>query len=417
MASAEKRGKVWRVRYKKPDGTWGSESGFPTKTAAMKRGNDLEADLRNGRYVDPRKSRTIFADWVPVWMAAQSVAPGTVDKRRRLLKAHLLPKWGNTPINEINLFAAKAWANHELKCAESTRGHALTLLSMIITGAVDAGMLNANPLYGRRIAKSAGRTVGGAIKDEKVWVQPPQAVAVARRLSEPMQLMVITAAWTGMRWGELAGLHRSNCLLPRHVQLEDGTPWTRWVLRVDAALGALHEVGEERPAHLLVDGGPETRTKLYLGPPKNVNSVREIDLPPFLVSLLRSHLAVWPHDYPFSTPRGKFWRRPNFGRTFRPAADGRPMEPARQGTRGRKAWSPVATGLTMHGLRHSHDTWMKDDKVDRALRFQVMGWAVQDIEGTYEHVTPDMRWSRIESLQARWERANASLAVEAEAGS
>ncbi len=61
MAYAEKRlstakgskGKIsWRSRYKKPDGTWGSEPGFPTKKTAENWGEEQEAAIRAGRWID-----------------------------------------------------------------------------------------------------------------------------------------------------------------------------------------------------------------------------------------------------------------------------------------------------------------------------------------------------------------------------
>jgi integrase len=78
------------------------------------------------------------------------------------------------------------------------------------------------------------------------------------------ELMVITAAYTGMRWGELSGLDRDN------VDLDKG------VIYVHPEVGALHEVGG----------------KLFLGPPKTADSVREIDLPPFLTDRIRRSLAT-----------------------------------------------------------------------------------------------------------------------------
>jgi integrase len=427
MANAEKRGKSWRVRYKQPDGTWGSESGFPTKSAAMKRGNDLEADIRHGRYVDPKKARTPFGEWAAEWMAAQDVAPNTVAKRRRLLKNHLMPKWEHTPLCDINLFAAKAWAN-QLTCAASTKRHVMTLLSMILTGAADAGCLLANPLYGRRISKKSSKKTAAAPSDEEVWAQPEDAYAIAQRLIGVSRLMVITAAWMGFRWGELTGLHKSNCLLLRSDKL-NGKPWARHVIRIDPAVGSLHEVEvalteeeleawrtaeDERIAKGLAAGRsprrkkePENRVELFLGPPKNETSAREVDVPSFLVDLLSQHMATWPHEYVFSTPsEGQHWRRGNFGRQqLRPAADGRAASERRPGTAGRPGWEPILPNLTMRGLRHTHDTWMKEDRIDRSLRFLTMGWAVQDIEGVYEHVTPQMRKDRLDGLEARWERA------------
>lgn len=424
MASAEKRGKQWRVRYKLPNGTWGSESGFPTKSAALARGRDLESDVRHGRFVDPRRAQTPFGEWSKIWMDAQNVAPGTTAKRRRLLSALLLPEWEHTPLCDITLFAAKSWAAKNTTHAPVTVQHALTLLSMILTGAADAGYILGNPLFRRT------RTTGRAHhqhKEEAVWAQPDKAVEIADRLGDCRGLMVLTACWTGLRWGELAGLHRSNCLLVRSDTVGKKRIM-RHVLRIDPKVGSLQEVEyelteeereswakaeEERLAAAISAGKspkrrktPDHRVELYVGPPKTVTSARDVDLPPFLVDLLGQHLASWPHDYVFATPtNGAFWRRGNFGRlALRPAADGRLAIEPKTKYRGRDAWEPILPGFTMRGARHTHDTWLKEDRVDRALRFQRMGWAVQDIEGTYEHVTPEMRREMLEKLQARWDR-------------
>ncbi|MFE2911307.1 hypothetical protein [Kitasatospora indigofera] len=425
MAHAEKRGKSWRVRYKMPNGETASESGFLTKSAALKRGRDLEADIRHGRYVDPRRAGTPFGEWAATWMAAQEVAPSTVAKRRRLLSRHLLPEWQHTPLRDINLFAAKAWGNKQT-CSPTTVGHALTLLSMILTGAADAGYLLANPMYGRNRKTGARREE----KVEQVWAQPDEVVRIADRLGDVAGLMVITEAWMGLRWGELAGLHRDNCLLVRRDRLENGKPSMRHVIRIDPQKGSLHEVEfplskaeltswrareEERIAAAVAAGRvprqraePEHQVRLFLDPPKNEKSAREVDVPPFLVELLSQHMATWPHEFVFSTPGGQWWRRGNFTRQrLRPAADGRAAIPRKVGTAGRPGWEPILPGVTMRSLRHTHDTWMKEDRVDRALRFATMGWVVKDIEGTYEHVTPQMRIERLDALQARWERAQA----------
>lgn len=440
MAYAEKRGSgknPWRARYKRPDGMLGSEPGFRTKKAAEAWGEDQEAAIRAGRWQDPEKARTPFGEFAPVWMAAQKVAPATANKRRYLLNRHLLPAFEKTPLCQINLFTAQAWANKQT-CAPATVNASLTLLSSILTGAADAGYLLANPMYGRRrkaidrpehdVTKQHG-TVDHTEDDEQevVWAQPEDVYALYRRLGGMAGLMVVTAAYTGLRWGELTGLHRSNALLKRADKI-DRQPFERTVLRIDPKVGSLHEVEfeldeaelvawhaaeDQRLAECREKGWkakrrkePKTVVKLYLGPPKNKTSAREVDLPPFLVTLWEKHLAEWPHEYVFATPEGKWWRRGNFARShLRPAADGREAIERKRGFAGREKWEPILPGLTMHGLRHSHDTWMKDDRVDRALRFETLGWSVSgDIEGVYEHVTPRMRKERLEALEARWRR-------------
>jgi integrase len=441
LAYGEKRGSgktPWRARYKRPDGTLGSEPGFRTKRAAEEWGEDQEAAIRAGRWQDPEKARTPFGEFAPVWMAAQKVAPATSNKRRYLLNRHLLPAFERTRLCEINIFTAQAWANKQT-CAPATVNSCLTLLSSILTGAADAGYLLANPMYGRRRAKTDRpehdpSKQHGAVDHaedghaETVWAQPDDVFALYQRLGGVAGLMVVTAAYTGLRWGELAGLHRSNALLKRADKI-DRTPFERTVLRIDPLIGSLHEVEfeldeddlvawnraeDERLAVCREKGWkavrrkePTTVVKLYLGPPKNKTSAREVDLPPFLVTLWEKHLAEWPHEYVFATEAdGKWWRRGNFARShLRPAADGRKAIPRKRGFAGREEWEPILAGLTMRGLRHTHDTWMKDERVDRALRFETMGWAVSgDIEGVYEHVTPEMRKGRLEALEARWRR-------------
>ena len=439
MAYGEKRGSgktPWRARYKRPDGTLGSEPGFRTKRAAEEWGEDQEAAIRAGRWQDPEKARTPFGEFAPIWMAAQKVAPSTVIKRKRLLSRHLMPAFERTPLCEINIFTAQAWGNKQT-CAPVTVRHALTLLSSILTGAADAGYLLANPMYGRR-RQTIDRPEHdvtrqhGAVDHaedghaETVWAQPDEVYALHQRLGGVAGLMVVTIAYTGLRWGELAGLHRSNALLKRSDKI-DRRPFERTVLRIDPKVGSLHEVEfeldeeglaewraaeAERVAECRRKGRtgkgrrePKSVVRQYLGPPKNKTSAREVDLPPFLVTLWEKHLAEWPHEYVFASPAGKWWWRSNFRTQLRPAADGREAKPRQRGFAGREAWEPIVPGLTMRGLRHTHDTWMKDDRVDRALRFQTMGWAVSgDIEGVYEHVTPEMRKGRLEALEARWRR-------------
>lgn len=427
MAYAEKHGKGWRARYKLPDGSYGSEPGFATKRAAKEWGEEQEVWLRRHPTYDPRKARTPLGEFVPIFMDSQDVALNTVAKRRQLLKAHILPRWQYTPLCDIDLLTAKAWAK-ELQCADSTKGHVMTLLSMILTAAVDGRYLLANPLFQRRIKKkSSAAIVKRTTSDDEVYAEPDEAYAISQRLEGVARLMLDVDVYTGLRWGELVGLHRDNCLLVRREKL-NGKPWFRRVLRIDPEVGALHEVQvqlteeeleewrrqeDERIAKAIRAGRPvrrkkepETRTELFLGEPKNESSAREVDVPSFLVALIEQHLETWPHEHPFSTPGGQHWRRSNFARQqLRPAADGRPAREARRGHRALPGWEPILPHFTMRGARHTHSTWMKEDEVDRALRFQTMGWVVKDIEGTYEHVTPVMRKRRLDGLEARWKQA------------
>ena len=54
MSYAEKRGDLWRARWRGPSGTLESKPGFTTRKAAENYGRDQEAAIRTHTYVDPR---------------------------------------------------------------------------------------------------------------------------------------------------------------------------------------------------------------------------------------------------------------------------------------------------------------------------------------------------------------------------
>jgi hypothetical protein len=68
-------------------------------------------------------------------------------------------------------------------------------------------------------------------------------------------------------------------------------------------------------------------------------------------------------------------------------------------------WLPVKNGLTPHGLRHSHKTWMAEDGVPEILAEQRLGHQVPGMRGLYAHASQRMRDELTAALQARWEES------------
>ena len=250
----------------------------------------------------PTPATLSLADWSVTWFDALDVAPATLAQYRSLTRTHILPRWGATAINEISGIAVNAWAKKlRARYAAATVTTIVKILSMMLADAADERLIPANPIRPLRRGRRHHQPV-----TEAVWATPDQAVAVAlnaARLTTPdVGLLMITAAWTGARWGELTGLHRANThLTPTAPARSPSTP-----------VGALHEV----------DG------QLFLGPPKTAESARTIALPPFLAVLLRQHLDSHRHRHVFVTADGAFLRRSNFSRrAMRPAADGTTHRP------------------------------------------------------------------------------------------
>lgn len=216
--------------------------------------------------------------------------------------------------------------------------------------------------------------------------------------------MILTMFWMGLRWAEMVGLE-TTFARPQQVRVE-------WQLREDDA-GAFHQL-----------------------PPKD-DSYRDVDTPPWLSQLLADHLArsnptpcaCHGRKYPFSGQRSAHARRSAFSdRIFDPAVTGwfpsrgrrlpkRPVSIAAdpwpgEVLRGRgnadratACWTPIAPGLTPHGLRHSHKTLMVEARTPEILSHERLGHELGGIGGRYSHVTAAMRQDLIDSLTERWHAA------------
>lgn len=403
---AEPRGSgdyPYRVRWPKPpdeNGTvrWGSASGFSTEDAALAHGWAQMTDIARGVWVDPRKGAVPFGDVARAWMADNPRAPKTDEGRRYLLKKVILPRWGNEPVGRITWYAVKTWANG-LAIPTVTVDRAVTFMSTILTAAADAEMIGANPLRGRRRDTGVKTPVNLAAKPI-VWPQPEQAAAIAARMGTVEGLMQLFQCWMGPRWGEMAAIHRERGLAER-TDIVDGRPWTRRVLVIPKADGNLEEVEVLERAE---DGTTRTEYRLQLAAPKTESSVREVDLPPFLEDLLEAHLRTWPHQHVFATRVGTFRYRSNFDQRIARATRGWPASPRRRGTAGREAAEPIAPGLSSHGNRHAHATWLEEDAMSSILIACILGHSTQGMAGVYRHPTPAMRRARVEALQRRWEK-------------
>jgi hypothetical protein len=65
-------------------------------------------------------------------------------------------------------------------------------------------------------------------------------------------------------------------------------------------------------------------------------------------------------------------------------------------------WLPVEPDLTMHGLRHSHKTWMDDDRIPDALKDERMGHIDNRVQAVYSHVSDEARQLLMDALTRRW---------------
>jgi integrase len=269
------KGAYYRGRFPGPDGKYLSvkdEAGavvrFKNKTDARKAANDAESDIRNARWRALHADGMTFGKWSNTWFAAQRLARNTMNRYKRDLEGHLLPRFQDKPLAAILPADIDAWYNGQLDegYARSTAGARRALLHTILSDAVPQ-LIPYNPATRRR---GRGMRTGppddqdhdGGGEGGKVITGPLGALLIAERMAilsgrDDELAMGLALFYTGMRDGEVIGWEVSQFRLSR--------------MRVQWQLAQ-------------VDG------HLYRTPPK-AGSRRDIDLPPFLADLISAHIA------------------------------------------------------------------------------------------------------------------------------
>jgi hypothetical protein len=323
MAYAEKRGKSprpWRVKYRAPDGSEVSESGFETKNSALAFGRDQEARIREGRWTDPAGGKITVGEWMDRWMAIQDVGISTQSNREYQIRRFLRPAWGNHPLDSLSTEQIAQWEASLPATTGISRRTARDLRGLLGTILGDAAstrppLIPYNPALrprnrGRRTGRRLERT------PQRAWATPIQALLLAERAAlitgrDEEFTMILTIAYTGLRWGETIGLEREY-VKPGELHVE-------WQLR---------ELGSR--FHRIPPKDDSYRTPAW-------EPCLPVDLPKFLDELLARQVRHHPYGkcacitshggsgrYLFLSPEGRHYWRSNYGRrVFRPACDGR----------------------------------------------------------------------------------------------
>lgn len=397
MAFSEKRGKGrdgrmrYRGRYKLPNGKWGSVSrddqgnSFYTARSAEQFAAGLETDVRRKAFINPRDGRMTVGEWAEHWITSIDVGPLSEKEYRLRLKNQVIPEWGTVSIGDLSPAGIAAWEKALRKrVSKNYADGIMSVFRTMMDDAVAERIRGDNPV----VARKAGRRgrYKPRSKDERVTATPRQVLLIARNGLEMRGLneyaIVLTSAYTGLRIGELAGVHRDQ------VDLGESTQGAR-----------LHTVQQSQ----YVDGAFTEIGNKY-------DSGRGIILPPFLADLLRELMETRPDsEWVFSNPKGGRLLRGGdwYRETWRPMVEGRAPRGVVRGAKARSGVRPVLglEGLTPHGLRHSQKVWLDEGNHPRVAVEARMGHVLHGVEGTYSHVTLKMELAIAAYLQELWEES------------
>ncbi len=218
------RGPVWYAKYRLPDGrqvqrklgpAW-SERGRPpagyfTKRSAEDALRSILDDARRGVLPGMVQTGATFADACAEYLRYvehdRGVKPSTLRDYESIIRAHLLPAFGEARLEDVTTSAIEAWRatlrspkTGHAELSQRTKTKALVVLHGIFRRAQRVWGLPRNPVTD--VERHSARATG----DIEVFTVEEVHALVRAAADEQDGAIFLTAAFTGLRRGELIAL-------------------------------------------------------------------------------------------------------------------------------------------------------------------------------------------------------------------
>ena len=349
---------TWQTNWRDPTGRKRSKT-FKRKRDAERFVAELESARNRGLYIDPHAGKVKFADYLATWVAGRNHEKTTTARDQSIMRTHVVPRWGQTPLVKIDHSSVQAWiADLSTRRSPATVRECHRLLSSVLGLAVRDRTIGHNPCEGvrlppRRRTSPYDRTI---TRDTFVRQLLPA-------IPDRYRALAALAGGTGLRWGECVGLRLD------FLDLDGG-----WV----------------HVRRVAIEVAGRVTSKPY---PKTHHGGRSVPLPRFVVAALKTHTDAYSPTRTgevFANEAGGPPRRTLFrARVWRPALVragllGKVIHEGDEAYRAvwqdmtglehtavfrseREALKEVAhkaaAGLRFHDLRHSYATWLVYDGV------------------------------------------------------
>ena len=293
-------GKRWQVRWR-DDRNKSRRKAFAKKADAERFASQVEHEINTGNYRDPRAGQIPFDEYARMWLQSQvQLRESTKALYTGAVENHLIPFFGGMPLNRITVETGRQFL--ALDMPPRIREVAGARLKGIIREATNELLLPHNSLQTLKIPKAAPK--------EARYLTLSEVDQIADEVLPHFRTLIRSAAFLGLRQGELFGLHPDNLdLTNRRVRVVE---------------------------QLLGNASPPVRGEL-----KTKASRRVVTIPSLLIPELQEQLDERASDdFVFTSVQGGPIRKSNFTRRY---------------------WKPAvaATGfaeVVFHELRHTAAT-------------------------------------------------------------
>lgn len=351
---------TWRGFWYDADGRKRSKSGFATEKKAHDHATWVEQQIKRGEKVDSGRCPT-WGQWCRTWQARRVVEPSTAQQDAIRIDRYLTPYWGGQRLNKIRRGDVQAWVNQlavtprygrdaddpqPLSPSTVTRIFHLFSASMKAAALDETVPILASPCVGVKLPRSA--------PGHERFLTRTEFDLIADNLNQPYRVMAQILVGTGMRFGELAGLH-----------------WQR----IDLTHGLIDIVETWDPA--------ARRIKSY---PKG-HGRRSVPIPAWLRPGIESLLdQLEDSSVPCGLPHAAGARCRSSLVLTAPA--GGPLDAHNIGKR---YWAPAVAqagidACRLHDLRHTYASWLVQDGVSLQEVQRLLGHASITTTQRYAHL-------------------------------
>lgn len=266
------------------------------------------------------------------------------------LRSLILPTFNDRQLGAIQPNEIREWVAdlEDRGYSPATISKAYQIVSRCFRVALSDGIIPRTPCREIKLPRND--------RDERRFLSPTEVEQLAIAMKDRYRLVVLTGAYTGLRFGELAALRL------------DDLDFLRRTLRVDEQLSR------------------QGSSRMTPGPLKSKKAYRTIGIPAFLAEDLAKHLSTFPSstDFVFSHEGGG---------------------PLDYGRFRRRHWHPavaisVGEPCTPHDLRHTHVAMLiADGQSPRYIADRLGHKSTRTVLDVYGHLYEDADEAAMEGLE------------------